>query len=150
MALGLYFASHWMLVIIAVLVVAALGALGFFLKNWKMIVAAIVVAIFGFMYQGAVTSGIKLQMEKDAAAQVELLQGRIDTLNTIAASHALRLKADDEYTDGLEDQASETPKNDTLCLDAAAASRVRAIGGKPKPVAASPGRPASLFSKRSR
>jgi hypothetical protein len=151
-ALPLYFASHWELVIAVVILIIGLVATSFFLKNWKWGVAAGAVAVAGFLYQGAVTDGIKEQMAKDALEQTETLTNRIAVLSDIAGKHALQTKADDELIDGLEDDASETPKNDGPCLGRDAVSRVRSIGAnaKPRPTTAGPGRYPKLFSKGSR
>lgn len=151
MALLAYLAAHWVLVIITVLVVAGLTAACVILKNLKFALAAVAVAIAGFMYQGAVMSGIQTQMQKDIAEQSEIYRGRVDALNTLALKNAAQANADADKINDLESRASETPKNDGACLDASAASRVRAIGAiKPRSTAASARRYPSLFSKGSR
>lgn len=123
----LYVTSHWTLIIAAVLVVATLSAASWFLKNWKYAAAAIAVAVVGFLYQGAVTSGIKEQAAKDLQVQADTYNGRIATMNTLTLKDGLQAQADDKSNRELETLASDTPKNDSPCLDAAAAHRVWAV-----------------------
>jgi hypothetical protein len=148
----LYLATHWMIVIIAVLIVVGLGVAAYVLKNLKFALWAIAIAAAGFIYQGAVTSGIQTELNKQIVAQSEIYQNRIDELNTLAAHNALRAKSDENEKDKLESAASDTPKNDGACLDAGAASRVSNIGrvGKRKPTAASAIRHPAMFFKGSR
>jgi hypothetical protein len=122
-----YFASHWVLVIATILTVAGLGAAAYVFKNLKYAVAAIAVAIAGFVYQGAVMHGIQVQLTKDLAEQVEISNGRLSTLNTITLKDAFQAKQDADANAALESTASDTPKNDGPCLDAASAHRVWAI-----------------------
>lgn len=144
-----YFGSHWLLVIVVSLVVVALGLAAYVLKNLKFALAAIGVAAAGLAYQGAVTSGIQDQMQRDLAAKTELYEGRIKTLNDLAKRNAVQAKLDADKIEELERTASETPKNDGACLDADAANRVSNIGQR-KPVATRPGRHSNLFQKGSR
>jgi Tfp pilus assembly protein PilN len=122
-----YFASHWTLVIACVLGVAGLGAAAFFLKNWKIAVVAVGVAIAGFLYQGAVTDGIKTQMAKDAKERIAFLQEFIDAGNRANEADAKRALEDQKTIEQLQEQVSATPKNDSSCLDAGAAGRLRNI-----------------------
>src|SRR3981081_1334927 len=94
MALLLYLTSHWVLVIITVLSVVALGAAARVFKNIKLVIAAVVVAIAGFMYQGAVMHGIQLQLGKDLAQQVEISNGRLKALGDLTLKDATQAKAD--------------------------------------------------------
>lgn len=123
-SLGLYLGSHWILVIAAVATVVGLGALAWFLKNWRLALAAIIVAIAGFMYQGAVMHGIQLQLAKDAARNIEILQGREDALKQLVIKDAAQAVADSAKISELERTASETPKNEGACLPADAAGRI--------------------------
>jgi hypothetical protein len=127
MAIFLYLAAHWTLVLAVVLGVVGLGAAAFFLKNWKFAVAAIVLAIAGFLYQGAVTHGIQLQMARDAAIKVALLNGRLEAINKIAAQDADLARANAQRISELESLANDTPKNDGACLDLDAVNRLRNI-----------------------
>ncbi len=127
MTLLLYLMSHWTLVLVTVLSVIGLGVASWVFKNWKMALAAIVVAIFGFMYQGAVMHGINLQVARDAAAKMEILEGRIDTMNKTAALHNKRAEEDAAKIEELENQANETPANSGACIDVDSARRLRNI-----------------------
>lgn len=146
----LYLGSHWIIVIVAILTVVGLGVAAYVLKNLKYALAAIAVAVVGFAYQGAVTSGIQSQLNKDMAAKTEMYEGRINELNKLAANNAFRAKLDANKIDELESKASETPKNDGACLDADAARRVSNIGRQRKPTTASTGRHSIMFFKGSR
>jgi hypothetical protein len=128
MATLAYLGSHWVLVIVVTLVVAGLGVAAYILKNLKFALAAIVIAVCGFAYQGAVTSGIQDQMNKDIAAQADLYKGRLNTLSDLALKNAAQAKIDADKIAELESKASETPKNDGACFDADAARRVSNIG----------------------
>lgn len=147
-----FFASHWVLIIATVLAVIGLGVAAYVLKNLKFAVAALAVAVAGFLYQGAVTSGIKIQMEKELAEQVEIANNRLATINTLTLKDAMQAKKDADDNDALAKSAGETPKNDSPCLDIDAARRVRAIGGPAEPVATTvPARgPTSLLPWRSK
>lgn len=127
MALLLYLMAHWVLVLVAVLSVVALGVAAWVFKNWKLALAAIVVAILGFMYQGAVMHGINLQIANEAAGKIEVLEDRIDTLNKTAEAHNARALEDAAQIEKLETEANETPANSSAALDRDAARRVRSI-----------------------
>lgn len=127
MALLLYLLSHWVLVLVAVLSVVGLGVAAWVFKNWKMALAAIVVAIFGFMYQGAVMHGINLQIANQAAEKIEILEDRIDVMNKAAALHSARAVEDAAKIEELENLANETPANNGACLDIDSARRLRNI-----------------------
>ena len=127
MALLLYLMSHWVLVLVAVLSVVGLGVAAWVFKNWKMALAAIVVAIFGFMYQGAVMHGINLQIANQAAEKIEILEDRIEVMNKAAALHSARAVEDAAKIEELENLANETPANNGACLDIDGARRLRNI-----------------------
>ncbi len=126
-ALLTYFAAHWMLASGVTLAVVALGLAAYVFKNAKLALAAIVLAIAGFMYQGAVTHGIELQLQKEMAIKVALLNGRIDTLNKANADHAARAVEDSKQISELEAKANETPPDNRPALSRDAARRVRNI-----------------------
>lgn len=126
-ALGVYLASHWVLVIITTLSVVGLGVAAYVFKNLKFAAAGIALAVAGFMYQGAVMSGVQLQLQKDMALKVALLQGRIDTSNKLSAEDAARAVIDFNEIERLKGLASETPANSGACLDRDSASRLRNI-----------------------
>lgn len=124
-ALITYLGGHWTLVIAAVLAVAACGALAFFLRSWKLAVAAIGIAIAGFLYQGSVTDGIKLQMQKDAAAKISMLESHISAIETANAEDTKRALQDADTIAQLQKQIDETPKNDGSCGDLGFSKRMR-------------------------
>lgn len=127
MAFLLYIMAHWVLVLIVTLSVIGLGAGAWFLKNWKLALAAIALAVAGFMYQGAVMHGINLQIANEAAGKIEILEDHIATLNKANALHNARALEDAKQIEELESSANETPANSSACLDADAARRVRNI-----------------------
>jgi hypothetical protein len=122
-----YLGGHWTIVIACVLGVVLLGGLSFMLRNWQFAALAIALAVIGFLYQGAVTDGIKLQMAKDAIAQTNFLREQIETLNAANDLDAQRAKDDKTIISQLEEQVRATPKNDASCLDANSARRLRNI-----------------------
>lgn len=127
MAFLAYLAAHWVLVIVTILVVVALAGAAYVFKNMKYALAAVVVAIAGFMYQGAVMHGVNLQIERDMAIKVALLNGRINTLNTANEKDAALAIEDAKEIERLKGLSSETPANGNACLDVDAARRVRNI-----------------------
>lgn len=127
MSLLLYLASHWVLVLATTLTVIGLGVAAYVLKNLKFALAAIAVAIAGFMYQGAVMHGIQLKTAADAAFKIEILEDNISTMNKAAALHNAKVLQDAATIEELENKANETPANSSAALDRDAASRVRAI-----------------------
>lgn len=126
-ALLLYLMAHWVLVIVAVLVVVGLGIAAWFFKNWKFALWAIAIAAVGFMYQGAVMHGINLQIANEAAGKIEKLEDRIEALSKVAEAHNIRALEDAKQIEELENQANETPANSGACLDIDSARRLRNI-----------------------
>lgn len=122
-----YLAANWMLAGGVTLAVIALGIAAWVFKSAKIALVAIVLAIGGFMYQGAVTHGIELQLQKEMAMKVALLNGRIETLNKANSDHAARAVEDSKTISELEVKAYETPANNRPALDHDAARRVRSI-----------------------
>lgn len=122
-----YLGGHWTLIIASVLGVALFGALAFFLRSWQCGAFALTIAVLGFLYQGAVTDGIQLQLAKDAEARVALLQSHIDAMNATNDAEAKRAKDDQQVISQLEEQVRATPKNDSSCLDADSARRLHNI-----------------------
>lgn len=122
-----------------------LSALSFLITNWRTIaiVSAVLAALTGagVLWHNIDKAGYQRKAAEDAAYQVEVLKRRLATIQLTAAVDAERSTKDRTYIDKLETQARETPKNDGVCLDAAAARRVRAIGGtKPNHTATKPAR----------
>jgi hypothetical protein len=123
-ALLTYFGAHWTLAIATTLGVVALFGAAYIFRSFKLAVAGVVVAAMGFIYQGAVTDGIKIQLQKDAAAHIRMLESHIDAINKTAEENAARAKEDADKIVELERQASETPKNSSACFDADTTRRV--------------------------
>lgn len=126
-ALLVYLASHWVLVIITTLAVVGLGVAAYVFKNLKYAVAAIALAIAGFMYQGAVMSGVQLQLNKQLSEQNEVLKDRAKTIAFLGESNTKRALEDSAKIEQLEKLANETPANSGACLDIDSARRLRNI-----------------------
>lgn len=122
-----FLASNWALVTAVVLVVVVLGFAAFVLKNWKIAAAAILIVAGIYGGQWLFTAGVNAEVAREKARIVATLQNRIDIANSIADAAAERALKDATKIEELEKAASETPKNDGICLDAAAADRVRNI-----------------------
>lgn len=122
-----YAASHWELIIVCLIGIAALSYLAFILKNWKVALAAAVIACCALAYQHADIAGYNRRVAEDVAAQTQIYKDRIEALNSIALKHAMETKHDDETIAKLREQSEQTPANDRACLDRDAASRVRSI-----------------------
>lgn len=120
----LYLAEHWVLIIATVLLVVALSAGAWFLKNWKLALAAIVITCAGFAYQAIDMAATNRQIAKEHAEQLATLQKRILTIAMVSERDAQQAQADQFKQTQLEQLASETPPNNAPCLDAAAANRV--------------------------
>lgn len=127
-----YLGSHWTLFVIVVLSVLGLAAASWFLKNWKLAAAAIVLTVAGLAYQSSNMDGYKRRVNEEAQAQVKTLQTRLLALSMITAADTQRATFDAYLNTKLDTLSRETPKNDSACLDADAARRVRAIGA-PEP-----------------
>lgn len=119
-----YVGSHWELIIVVVLGVLALGAIAYFLKNWKAAVAAIVLACAGFAYQTADMAGYNRAVNEQVAKKTEQLEFRIKLANEIADDYAVKAEKDNKKIDELEKSASETPKNYNTCFDVDTSGRV--------------------------
>jgi membrane protein implicated in regulation of membrane protease activity len=122
-----YVGAHWALIVSITLLVIGLGVLAFFLKNWKIAAAAILIVAVAMAFQAYGISEYTRRVNEEAVAQVETLKGRMFTLSKINDEAGKRAVADQDKISKLESDASATPANPTVCLDAAAASRVRRI-----------------------
>lgn len=122
-----YLGSNWSLVLACTVAVIALSAVAWFARNWKVAVAAAAVLVAGFAYMAIDKSAYQRRVNEEAQAQVKLLNNRISTLEQVKAAYTKRFAEDHAHITELEKLASETPKNDSPCLDADAARRVRAI-----------------------
>jgi hypothetical protein len=122
-----YLLSHWELVVLCVLVVAALGYAAFALRSWKVAACAVVVICVGLFYQRAQIDGYNRRVAEDVAAQTQIYKDRIDALNTLALRNAMQAQKDSDSLNALRKKSEDTPKNDSACLDRAAVGRVRDI-----------------------
>jgi apolipoprotein N-acyltransferase len=122
-----YLAAHFGLIIVVTLAVVALGAVAWFAKNWKVAVAAAAVLAAGFAYMQIDKNAYQRRVAEEAAAQVKLLQGRLDTVGAINKAYTDRYLTDQKALSDLKRIARETPKNDAACLPLDAARRVRSI-----------------------
>lgn len=148
-ALLLYLATHWVIVLAVVLGVIGLGIAAYVYENLHFAVFAAALAVAGFLYQGAVMSGIQDQLNKDAVAQSETYKNRLREIGVLSLKDAAQSKIDADKIDKLESRASETPKNVGACFDAATALRVSNIG-RSKPTTNRTFGHSKLFSKGSR
>lgn len=148
-SLLLYLATHWVIVIAVCLAVIGLGIASYVLKNLHYAIIAAALATAGFLYQGAVMSGIQDQLNKDAAAQSETYKSHLREIGVLSLKDAAQSKLDADKIDKLESKASETPKNVGACFDVDTARRVSNIG-KSKPASYRAGGYSKLFSKGSR
>lgn len=129
--LGSYLGSTWALVLVVALVVAALGAIAFFARNWKAAVASVLVLGCGFAYLQVDKNAYARRVAEEAAEKVAALEARINVLNAANESDAMQAIADQARISQLEDQARakapDTPQSRLVCLDRSAARRVSAI-----------------------
>lgn len=119
-----YLGANFALIAVVVLLVIALGAIAWFAKNWKVAVAAILLVCAGLGYQQIDKNAYQRRVSEEAAAQVQVLQGRLDTLAAVTAEDAKSAKADSEYIKALETVIGDTPPNATVCLDAETSKRI--------------------------
>lgn len=104
-----------------------LTAIAWLLNNWKLALAGVaVVAALLFVWH-VDRAGYQRRVAEEAAVQVKVLQGRLDTVNAINTAYGQRYSADQKALSELKKAASETPKNDAACLPRAATGRVRSI-----------------------
>lgn len=122
-----YIGSNFALILVVVLVVVVLGAIAWFAKNWKVAVAALLVTAAGLGYQHIDKTAYQRRVSEEAAEQVKVLQGRLDTLQKQTAADAERAKADAAYIESLEALAGDTPANDKPAIDQVTAGRIGAI-----------------------
>jgi hypothetical protein len=138
-----------MLIISVILGVIGLVAFAWFAKNWKAALCAILLVVAGLAYQSADLGGYKRRLDEEKAAEISLLRNRLATLSLVTSMDAQRALSDAKLNEQLKDLARDTPKNDSPCLDAAAARRVWAIRGS-EPLAATvrTGRVSKLLQRR--
>lgn len=149
MAFLSFFVSHWTLFIVAILGVVGLCAAAWFLKNWKLALAAIVLTVVCLAYQSASMEGYKRRINEEAQAQVKLLTARLGVLQLTQALDAQRATSDAYLNSQLDTLSRDTPHNDSACLDLNAAHRVWAVrSAKPLAAPVSARRPTSLLPWR--
>lgn len=145
-----YLAAHWTLVLLVTVAILGLSAASWFLKNWKLAAAAIVILFAGLAYQAVDMEGYKRRLAEDNLVQVQMLQRRLGALQLTQALDAQRAVADSYLNSKLDDLSRATPRNDGACLDLPAARRVRAISSaKPLATPLPTGRLTSLLQRRS-
>lgn len=119
-----YLGANFALVVVVVLAVLACGVVYWLTKNLWAIVTALAILAAGFAYQQVDRSAYQRRVSEEAAQQVKVLQGRLNTMQDISAADAARSLADAERIANLELQAMQTPANDAPCLPEDAAKRV--------------------------
>lgn len=145
-----YLGAHWTLFLIVVLSAVGLGALAWFTKNLKYVIAAVALTVVGLAYQSSNIDGYKRKAAEDAMEQVHTLQSRLGALQLIAAHDAQQATADAFLNSKLDALSRETPINTGHCLDLSAARRVWAIGsGQALPAPLPARRSPSLLQRRS-
>lgn len=119
-----YLGANFALVLVVVIAVVALGAVAWVAKNWKVAVAAVAVLGAGLAYQQIDKTAYQRRVAEEAAQQVKVLQGRLDTLQAVNRADAERALAANARIVELETKAAQTPANDGACLPEDAAKRV--------------------------
>jgi len=122
-----YVSANLALILVVILVVVALGALAWFVRNWKVAVAALAVLAMAFAYQQIDRNAYQRRVAEEAALKVGLMQKRLEALNSLTEAYNARYEADQAELDKLKRLASETPNDNRPCLGIDAARRVRDI-----------------------
>ena len=119
-----YLGANFALVLVVVLAVVALGAVAWFAKNWKVAVAAVVVAMAGLYAQQFDKNGYDRRVAEEVAEQTKVLQSRLNTLQAVNAADVERALAANARIAEQEALAAQTPANANQCLPEDAAKRV--------------------------
>lgn len=119
-----YIGANFALILVVVLLVAALGVVAWVARNWKVAVAAVAVLACGLSYQQIDKTAYQRRVAEEAAQQVAILQGRLDTISEANRANAERALADTARIAELEARADSTPANAAPCLDNEASKRV--------------------------
>lgn len=127
MATLAFLIGNWQAIVALTLCLVVLGALAWFLKNWKIAAAAVALLVVYFAGQALWTAGYKARVAEDVAKQTKILTERIETMNKVAEEEAKRAIEDANKIAELEAKANETPANSGACLDSDSAGRVRDI-----------------------
>lgn len=122
-----YIAGNSSLIIGFVALIAALGAFAFFARDWRALVAALVVLAVGMGVQQIDKSAYERALSEQKARELAVLQKRIDQLAKINQADTERALADAAEIARLEALAGATPPNDRPCLPADASKRIDAI-----------------------
>jgi ABC-type bacteriocin/lantibiotic exporter with double-glycine peptidase domain len=119
--------TNWQAILALGLLVVILGALAWFLKNWKLAVAAVAIAALYFAGQALWTNGYKTHVAEEVEKQTKALREQINQMNVAAEMDAQRAIDDANKISELETKSNETPANSGACLDIDGARRVRDI-----------------------
>lgn len=122
-----YIAGNSSLIIGFVALIAALGAFAFFARDWRALVAALVVLAVGMGVQQIDKSAYERALSEQKARELAVLQKRIDQLAKINQADTERALADAAEIARLEALAGDTPPNDHPCLPMDASKRIDAI-----------------------
>lgn len=145
-----YTLANWPLILCVAAIIAALIAIGIFVRNWRAFVAAGVILAAGFAYQWIDKQGYQRAQAEERQriiaakdAEIAVLTERIALVNSVNQMHADNALADSARIEALEKAAHETPANDKPALDRAAARRVRDISWEDGAAPAAQGKPAA-------
>lgn len=122
-----HIAGNSSLIIGFVALIAALGAFAFFARDWRALVAALVVLAVGMGVQQIDKSAYERALSEQKARELAVLQKRINQLAKINQVDTERALADAAEIARLEALAGDTPPNDRPCLPADASKRIDAI-----------------------
>lgn len=129
-----YTLANWPLILCVGAIVAALIAVTVFMRNWKAAVAAAVILAAGFAYQWIDKQGYQRAQAEERQRIIEAknreiaaLELRVATVNAANEIDGRQAVEDAARIADLERQSRETPANANVCLDRAAARRVRNI-----------------------
>lgn len=122
-----YVGSNFGLILVVTLIVAALGAITCFSRNWKVAVAAVAILAAGFAYMQIDKTAYQRRVAEEASEKLKTMQYRLDATNALYVSYQKLYTADQKELSELKRRASETPPNGSPCLDRDAARRVQSI-----------------------
>jgi len=119
-----YLGANFALIIVVVLAVAGCALVWWLTKNLWAAVAALTILAVGFAVQQVDKAAYQRRVSEEAAAKVQVLQGRLDTISKVTAAYAKRAATDADAIATLRDQASNTPANNSPGLPEDSAKRV--------------------------
>lgn len=126
-SLIVFLAGNWAIVVAALIVVIICGAIAWFTKNWKAVVAGLGVLVALYVGQHLFTAGVNAEVARQVAREKALIENRIQIANEIADHHMKKAEEDAAKIEELERRAAQTPADGGVCLDRDAAGRVRDI-----------------------